>query len=74
MLSQTLRQLERDGLVSRRVYPVVPPKVEYCLTELGGSLIVSVTAICGWVSQHLHDIEGARMAFDERCDESDPMA
>jgi DNA-binding HxlR family transcriptional regulator len=66
MLTQTLRQLERDGLVSRHVYPVVPPKVEYRLTELGGSLLVCVTAICGWVSQHVHDIEGARQAFDGR--------
>ncbi len=53
MLTQTLRRLERDGLISRHVYPVVPPKVEYKLTELGGSLLVTVKAICGWVDQNL---------------------
>lgn len=70
MLTQTLRQLERDGLVTRRVYPVVPPKVEYRLTELGRSLLGSVTAICAWASQHQRAIEGARQSFDGRGNDS----
>lgn len=66
MLTQTLRQLERDGLISRHVYPVVPPKVEYKLTELGGSLLVTVKAICGWVDQNLHSIESARQRYESK--------
>ncbi|MBK6024375.1 helix-turn-helix transcriptional regulator [Brevundimonas nasdae] len=63
MLTKTLRQLERDGLISRKVYPVVPPKVEYRLTPLGHSLLALVTGICSWVSTHLPEIEEARRAF-----------
>jgi len=63
MLTQTLRQLERDGLISRQIYPVVPPKVEYRLTELGHSLLISVNQICSWVSQNLQNIEDARKEF-----------
>lgn len=69
MLTQTLRQLERDGLISRHVYPVVPPKVEYKLTELGGSLLVTVKAICGWVDQNLHSIESARQRYESKNEE-----
>lgn len=63
MLTKTLRQLERDGLLSRTVYPVVPPKVEYQLTALGHSLLLLVTGICGWVNTHLDEIEQARRDF-----------
>ena len=66
MLTHTLRQLERDGLVSRKVYPVVPPKVEYCLTPLGRSLLSLVSGICAWIGQHVDEIVTARQAFDER--------
>ncbi|HBO22040.1 MAG TPA: transcriptional regulator [Providencia sp.] len=69
MLTQTLRRLERDGLISRHVYPVVPPKVEYKLTELGGSLLVTVKAICGWVDQNLHSIESARQRYESKNEE-----
>ncbi|AQR62425.1 transcriptional regulator [Brevundimonas sp. LM2] len=64
MLTQTLRQMERDGLVIRTVHPVVPPKVEYRLTDMGFSL---ATAFCGvwmWAEAHLERIEAARAAFD----------
>lgn len=64
MLTKTLRQLERDGLLSRKVYPVVPPRVEYRLTPLGHSLLALVSGICSWVSAHLPEIEDARQAFD----------
>jgi DNA-binding HxlR family transcriptional regulator len=65
MLTQTLRQLERDGLVTRRVYPVVPPRVEYKLTGLGESLGESVCGIWLWVEAHLDDVERSRHAFDQ---------
>lgn len=64
MLTKTLRQLERDGLLSRKVYPVVPPKVEYRLTPLGHSLLALVSGICSWVGTHLAEIEGARRKFN----------
>ncbi len=60
MLTQTLRNLERDGLVQRRLYPVVPPKVEYSLTPLGRTLIDPLRAICRWAEQHLHKLQAAR--------------
>ena len=60
MLTQTLRMLERDGLVERRVYPVVPPKVEYSLTPLGRTLTGPLRAICKWAEEHLPELERAR--------------
>ena len=60
MLTQTLRSLERDGLVSRKVYPVVPPRVEYTLTPLGRSLIEPLNAICLWAEKHLPELQAAR--------------
>ena len=64
MLTKTLRQLERDGLVTRRVHPVVPPHVEYKLTPLGESLGESVCGIWTWVEEHLEDVERSREAYD----------
>ena len=60
MLTQTLRSLERDGLVQRKVHPVVPPKVEYALTALGRTLIEPLQAICRWSEQHLPQLEANR--------------
>lgn len=60
MLTQTLRSLENDGLVERKVYPVVPPKVEYSLTPLGRTLIEPLEAICAWAEKHLPQLEAAR--------------
>lgn len=60
MLTQTLRSLERDGLVARKVYPVVPPRVEYTLTPLGQSLIEPLNAICLWAERHLPELQAAR--------------
>ncbi len=65
MLTQTLRSLERDGLVRRTVYPVVPPKVEYALTPLGETLIVPLAAIGVWAEQHMDEIERARRRHDD---------
>ena len=66
MLTLTLRQLERDGLVERTVYPVVPPKVEYRLTELGSTLLDSVRGLVGWAMAHRGEVAAARAAYDAR--------
>jgi DNA-binding HxlR family transcriptional regulator len=60
MLTQTLRGLERDGLVARHAYPVVPPRVEYSLTPLGRTLIEPLQAICRWAERHLPAMLEAR--------------
>lgn len=64
MLTKTLRQLERDGLVTRTVHPVVPPHVDYKLTPLGESLAESVCSVWLWVESHMHDVQRSRAAFD----------
>ena len=61
MLTQTLRSLERDGLVQRTVYPVVPPKVEYALTRLGRTLIEPLQALCRWSEKHLSELQANRI-------------
>jgi DNA-binding HxlR family transcriptional regulator len=65
MLTLTLRQLERDGLLTRTVYPQVPPRVDYALTELGASLIEPVHALATWVTTHCSDIQANRARFDQ---------
>src|SRR5437667_2291922 len=60
MLTQTLRSLERDGLIQRKVHPVVPPKVEYSLTKLGRTLIEPLHALCRWSEKHLHELQANR--------------
>jgi len=66
MLTQTLRQMEREGLVKRTVFPVVPPRVEYELTPLGESLGRAFCGVWVWAERHIDDIEAARAAFDAR--------
>jgi DNA-binding HxlR family transcriptional regulator len=66
MLTKTLRQLERDGLLTRRVHAVVPPRVDYKLTRLGESLGASVCGIWKWVEAHLEDVERSRHAYDRQ--------
>jgi len=66
MLTQTLRQMERDGLVTRTVHPVVPPRVEYRLTHLGESLGEAFCGVWIWAEKNLAEIEAARTAFDMR--------
>ena len=61
MLTQTLRSLERDGLVLRKVYPVVPPKVEYSLTRLGRTLIDPLNGLCRWSERHLPELQANRI-------------
>lgn len=64
MLTQTLRSLERDGLVSRRAYPEIPPRVEYSATPLGRSLGEPVFALVAWAGAHHDEIAAAREAYD----------
>ena len=63
-LTQTLRALERDGLITRHVYAEVPPKVEYSLTALGWSLTGPLMAMYEWAAEHLHDVDAACLAHD----------
>lgn len=60
VLTQTLRTLEADGLVTRTLYPQVPPRVEYELTPLGGELLVEVVGLWQWIANRLPDFEAAR--------------
>ena len=64
MLTQTLRELERDGLVARTVYPTKPPSVEYALTDLGTSLVVPFGYLIAWANENHARIDGARAQFD----------
>jgi DNA-binding HxlR family transcriptional regulator len=66
MLTKTLRQLERDGLVTRHVHPVVPPRVDYRLTPLGMSLAQALCGIWMWAGEHFDHVDRARREFDSR--------
>lgn len=64
MLTQTLRDLQRDGYVARQVFPTTPPAVEYSLTDLGHSLMVPLSALVDWAVRTRGAVEAARAAFD----------
>lgn len=66
MLTVTLRNLERDGLVSRTVHPIVPPRVDYALTPLGRTLRDIIRALVAWADEHTGDIDRARAVYDRR--------
>ena len=66
MLTVTLRDLERDGLVTRKLYASVPPKVEYSLTPLGSSLVEKVNELCAWAEANIAEVLKARERFDRR--------
>src|SRR6201996_6960174 len=66
MLTLTLRGLERDGLITRTVFPTIPPRVDYELTDLGRGLSEPVKALGEWAHKHQPEIEGARARFDGR--------
>jgi DNA-binding HxlR family transcriptional regulator len=70
MLTTTLRQLERDGFVTRTIYPTIPPKVEYALTELGRDLLIPVSALGLWAHENRGRVEAARTAFDGKSEGS----
>ncbi|MGX4654613.1 winged helix-turn-helix transcriptional regulator [Micromonospora sp. SCSIO 07396] len=64
MLTQTLRGLERDGLVTRTVHASVPPRVDYALTDLGHSLLDLLSGLEAWATTHLADVQAARVRYD----------
>lgn len=66
MLTQTLRGLERDGIVHRKVYPEIPPKVEYSLTPLGQTLCEPFAALRNWTISHGSEIAAAQLEYDGR--------
>ncbi|MCZ4097915.1 helix-turn-helix transcriptional regulator [Streptomyces sp. SID13666] len=68
MLTQTLRALERDGLVSRTVTPTVPIRVDYELTPLGETLLPVMRAVKDWAEQHIEAVDAARESYDSRAD------
>lgn len=70
MLTLTLRNLERDGLVSRTVTPTIPPRVDYELTEMGRSLKEPVVSLADWALKHVDTIDQARERFDAEQDEA----
>jgi DNA-binding HxlR family transcriptional regulator len=71
MLTLTLRGLERDGLVKRTVFPTIPPRVDYELTDLGRSLAKPVKALGQWAQEHIPDIAAAKRRFDARANAKD---
>ncbi|WP_217906505.1 winged helix-turn-helix transcriptional regulator [Vibrio sp. JPW-9-11-11] len=66
MLTQTLRDLEREGYVDRTVYPEVPVRVDYALTALGGELVKPLYELVRWADDHQDEIQQARKAYDEK--------
>ncbi len=73
VLTQTLRALERDGILTRHVYASIPPKVEYTLTPLGRTLIDLVEAISGWAETHIDAVLEAQQTFDQQIVEVDEV-
>ena len=71
MLTLTLRNLERDGIVSRTVTPTIPPRVDYALTNLGHSLLTPVTALSDWALDNVETIHAAQAQFDAAHDEAE---
>jgi DNA-binding HxlR family transcriptional regulator len=70
MLTLTLRNLERDGLVSRAVTPTIPPRVDYALTELGCSLLTPLNGLAGWAVDNVEAIHAAQARFDAEADKA----
>jgi DNA-binding HxlR family transcriptional regulator len=66
MLTVTLRGLERDGIVTRTIHPVIPPRVEYALTPMGRTLLNTIGQLVTWAQTHLPEIEAARAAYDAK--------
>ena len=66
MLTVTLRGLERDGIVTRTIHPVIPPRVDYALTAMGCTLLATIGQLVAWADSHLDEIDAARAAYDAR--------
>jgi DNA-binding HxlR family transcriptional regulator len=65
MLTTTLRTLEADGLISRKVFPEIPPRVEYELTEMGKSLVPHITRLSAWADEHMPAIKRSRKKYEK---------
>jgi DNA-binding HxlR family transcriptional regulator len=74
MLTVTLRQLERDGIVKRTVFPVVPPRVDYELTPMGVTLHETIQSLVSWTESHQDAISDARAEYDARRVSEDELA
>ncbi len=74
MLTTTLRNLERDGFCTRKVFPMIPPRVDYELTKLGRDLLVPVKALADWALDNKDRIDAARRKFDERAESKQRLA
>jgi DNA-binding HxlR family transcriptional regulator len=74
MLTLTLKGLERDGLLTRTVYPTIPPRVEYQLTNLGRSLLTPITGLANWAGENRQKIQDAREKYDARPSKNLPLA
>jgi DNA-binding HxlR family transcriptional regulator len=74
MLTLTLRALERDGLVTRTVFPTIPPRVDYALTKLGRSLLEPVNGLSGWARKNRAAMDAARQRFDAATGRRTPLA
>lgn len=70
MLAQTLRSLECDGYISRKVYPSVPPAVEYSLTPFGRELLERLAPLFSWAGDHLQQVKDNRVAYESRTQDS----
>jgi DNA-binding HxlR family transcriptional regulator len=66
MLTVTLRGLERDGIITRTIHPVIPPRVDYELTPMGRTLLDTIGQLVSWTDSHLPEIDAARAAYDAR--------
>jgi DNA-binding HxlR family transcriptional regulator len=66
MLTVTLRGLERDGIVTRTIHPVIPPRVDYALTPMGLTLLDAIGALVSWADSHLPEISAAQAVYDAR--------
>ncbi|GAA4233324.1 helix-turn-helix domain-containing protein [Actinomadura meridiana] len=73
MLTVTLRGLERDGIVSRTVYPVMPPHVDYSLTPMGATLMEAANTLVSWAETHISEIDAARADYDLRAAEIEAL-
>ncbi|MDH4764111.1 helix-turn-helix transcriptional regulator [Pseudomonas sp. CBMAI 2609] len=73
MLTLTLRGLERDGLITRTLYPTIPPRVDYALTELGSKLLQPVMALVNWANEHQTAIAAANQRFDDKTEPDQVM-
>ena len=73
MLTTTLRTLETDGLISRKVFPEIPPRVEYELTEIGKSLVPHIVSLSMWADEHMPAIKRSRKKYESRSQDRSPL-